>query len=89
MNEIQLKIIKELSKGISLERNHLANNIGFPRTTVFYNLEKLNLERIVFSYCKFKSIRDRGKPEVYWYIPSRIIKIIKNKNFINLEGIKK
>ncbi len=83
MNEIEIKILKELSKGISLTRNTLAIKVGLPRTTIFDNLSKLREKEYVFSFKKYT--HTKGRPKVYWYIPVKLLQTIKNKNFFNSE----
>ena len=83
LNQIEKKILYELSKGIALYRDILAKNINIPRTTIYDNLEKLKEKHYVYNYSIHKN--NVGRPKVYWYIYPKILKIIRNKNFFNIK----
>ena len=71
MTYIQTELMKELGKGISLSRNDLVEKLGRARTTIYDNLEKLEIRKLVRRFKRGNGLR--GRPIIFWYIPRNLL----------------
>ena len=71
LTPIQYDLLNELSKGISLTRNDLVTKLEKPRTTIYNNLEKLEIKKIIKRYKKHNGFR--GRPLTLWFIPKNLL----------------
>ena len=71
MTPIQADIFKELSKGISLTRDDFVETLNTPRTTIYDNLEKLEIRKLVRRFKRGNGLR--GRPLTFWYIPRNLL----------------
>ena len=67
LTPIQYDLLNELSKGISLTRADLVKKLHRARTTIYNNLEKLEIKKLIKRYSKQNGLR--GRPLTLWFIP--------------------
>lgn len=71
MTPIQSELFEALSHGTSLTRNDLVKKLDRARTTIYDNLEKLEIKKLIQRFGK--QTGTRGRPLIFWFIPKHLL----------------
>jgi len=75
LTSTQLEIFRELSYGKSLTRDILVKRLAISSSTIYDNLVKLQIKKLVRRYSK-KVNNERGRSPVFWYIPRYVLRVL-------------